>query len=48
MITIEGPPSHSPFRLNQLLTELQNIDSSIALIGASYINLIDINKKNGD
>ena len=48
MITIEGPPSHSPFRLNQLLTELQNIDSSIASIGARYIHFIDNTKKLSD
>ena len=48
MITIEGPPSHSPFRLNQLLTELQNIDSSIASIGARYIHFIDNIKKLSD
>ena len=44
MLTIEGPPSHSPYRLNQLLIELQNIDSSITSIGARYIHLINNNK----
>ena len=44
MLTIEGPPSHSPYRLNQLLSELQNIDSSITLIGARYIHFIDNSK----
>jgi len=48
MITIEGPPSHSPFRLNQLLTELQNIDPSITSIGARYIHFIDNTKKLSD
>ena len=48
MITIEGPPSHSPFRLNQLLTELQNIDSSIASVGARYIHFVDNTKKLSD
>ncbi|SVD89826.1 uncharacterized protein METZ01_LOCUS442680, partial [marine metagenome] len=41
MITIEGPPSHSPYRLNQLLSELQSIDSSVTSIGARYIHFID-------
>ena len=45
MITIEGPPSHSPYRLNQLLSELQSIDSSITLIGARYIHFIDNSKE---
>ena len=40
MLTIEGPPSHSPYRLNQLLIELQNIDASITSIGARYIHFI--------
>ena len=41
MITIEGPPSHSPFRLHQLLIELQNLDPGITSLGARYIHFID-------
>ncbi|MDP7608684.1 MAG: phosphoribosylformylglycinamidine synthase, partial [Candidatus Marinimicrobia bacterium] len=41
MIGIKGPPSHSPFRLNQLLLELQKLDNSIDAIGARYTHFVD-------
>ena len=41
MIEIYGPPSHSPFRLKQLLISLQQIDSNITSIGARYIHFLE-------
>nr|MBC8227220.1 phosphoribosylformylglycinamidine synthase [Gammaproteobacteria bacterium] len=41
MIEIYGPPSHSPFRLKQLLISLQQIDSNITTIGARYIHFLE-------
>jgi len=44
MIEIKGPPSHSPFRLKQLLLKLQKLDSAIDAIGARYTHFVDSNK----
>ena len=41
MIEIYGPPSHSPFRLKQLLTSLQKLDSNITSLGARYIHFLE-------
>ena len=41
MIEIKGPPSHSPFRLQQLLEELRKLNGSIEDLGARYTHFID-------
>ena len=41
MIEINGPASHSPFRLNQLLVSLQKIDPNINSLGARYVHFLD-------
>ena len=41
MIEIKGPPSHSPFRLQQLLEELRKLNDSIENLGARYAHFID-------
>ena len=41
MIEIKGPPSHSPFRLQQLLSELRKLNDSIENLGARYTHFID-------
>ena len=41
MIEIKGPPSHSPFRLQQLLEELRKLNDSIGNLGARYTHFID-------
>ena len=41
MIEIKGPPSHSPFRLKQLLEELRKLNDSIENLGARYAHFID-------
>ena len=41
MIVKEGPASHSPFKLESLLTRLQSIDENITGLGARFIHLID-------
>ena len=43
MIEIKGPPSHSPFRLQQLLGELRKLSDSIENLGARYTHFIDSN-----
>ncbi|HIG34568.1 MAG TPA: phosphoribosylformylglycinamidine synthase, partial [Gammaproteobacteria bacterium] len=41
MIEIKGPPSHSPFRLQQLLEELRKLNGSIEDLGARHTHFID-------
>ena len=41
MIQIKGPPSHSPFRLQQLLEDLRKLNDSIENLGARYTHFID-------
>ena len=41
MIEIKGPPSHSPFRLQQLLEELRKLSDSIENLGARYTHFIN-------
>ena len=52
MIVKEGPASHSPFKLESLLTRLQSIDENISGLGARFIHLIDskeeLNQKQND
>ena len=47
MIEIKGPPSHSPFRLKQLLRELRKLNDSIVNLGARYTHFIDCSDQLG-
>ena len=41
MIIKEGPSSHSPFKLESLLNQLNKTDPNILELGAKFIHFID-------
>ncbi len=44
MLKILGTPALSGYRLNQLLTQLQSVDTTISAVSAQFVHFVDVDK----